>query len=113
MKKLHKLAHVVYECKYHFVWCPKYKFRVLTGKVGRSVRDIIKQLCKWKKLEILDGNVQKDHIHLVLSIPPKYSVSEMAGFLKGKCVIKMFNMYLYMNKRYRGKHSILRKYNRP
>ena len=86
------------------VWCPKYRFRILKGEVGRAVRDIIKQLCEWKKVEILEGNVQIDHIHLVLSFPPKYSVSEVVGFLKGKSAIKIFDTYLDLKKRYWGRH---------
>jgi putative transposase len=104
MGRFNKLAHAVYDCKYHLVWCPKYRFRILTGEVGRSARDIIKQLCEWKKIEVLEGNVQKDHVHLVLSMPPKYSVSEMVGFLKGKSAIKMFDKYLDLKKRYWGRH---------
>ncbi len=104
MGRFNKLAHAVYDCKYHLVWCPKYRFRILTEEVGWSARDIIKQLCEWKKIEVLEGNVQKDHVHLVLSIPPKYSVSEMVGFLKGKSAIKMFDKYLDLKKRYWGRH---------
>ena len=99
-----KLAHAVWECKYHLVWCPKYRFRILSGDIGKSVREIIKQLCEWKKVEILAGNVQVDHIHLVLSIPPKYSVSELVGFLKGKSAIKIFDMHLELKRRYWGRH---------
>jgi len=95
-----KLAHAVWECKYHLVWCPKYRFRILSGDIGKSVREIIRQLCEWMKVEILAGNVQIDHIHLVLSIPPKYSVSELVGFLKGKSAIKIFDMHLELQKRY-------------
>jgi putative transposase len=104
MGRLNKLAHAVYDCKYHLVWCAKYRCRILTGEVGRSARDIIKQLCEWKKIEVLEGNVQKDHVHLVLSIQPKYSVSEMVGFLKGKSAIKMFDKYLDLKKWYWGRH---------
>ncbi|KAA3603971.1 MAG: IS200/IS605 family transposase [Candidatus Scalindua sp. AMX11] len=104
MGRFNKLAHAVYDCEYHLVWCPKYRFRILTGEVVMLARDIIKQLCEWKKIEILEGNVQRDHIHLVLSIPPKYSVSEMIGFLKGKSAIKMFDWYLDLKKRYWGRH---------
>jgi putative transposase len=99
-----KLAHAVWECKYHLVWCPKYRFRILSGDIGRSVREIIRQLCEWKRVEILAGNVQIDHIHLVLSIPPKYSVSELGGFLKGKSAIKIFDMHLELKRRYWGRH---------
>ena len=104
MRDINKLSHVVWECKYHLVWCPKYRFRILKGEVGRSVRDIIKQLCEWKNVEILEGNVQVDHIHLVLSFPPKYSISEVVGFLKGKSAIKIFDTHLDLKKRYWGRH---------
>jgi len=77
-----RLSHAVWECKYHIVWCPKYRFRILKGEIGKSVRDIIKQLCEWKQDEILEGNVQVDHIHMVVTISPKYSVSEVIGFFE-------------------------------
>jgi len=93
MNRFQKFAHVTYECKYHLVWCPKYKFRVLRGDVGRTVRDLIRQLCVWRRFEILAGRVMVDHIHIVLSIPPKYSVSEAVGFLKGKSAIKIFDLH--------------------
>ena len=83
MNRFKKLAHATYECKYHIVWCPKYRFRILRGDVGRSVRDLIRQLCSWRNLEILAGKVMCDHVHIVLTIPPKYSVSEVVGFVKG------------------------------
>jgi putative transposase len=104
MKQFNKLAHAVWQCKYHVVWCPKYRFRILKGEIGKSVRDIIKELTEWKKIEIVEGNVQVDHIHLVLSIPPKYSISEAIGFLKGKSAIKIFDMHTELKKRYWGRH---------
>ena len=104
MRDFKRLAHAVWECKYHLVWCPKYRFRILSGEVGRSVRDIIKQLCEWKKVEILAGNIQVDHIHLVVSMPPKYSVSELVGFVKGKSAIKIFDRHLELKRRYWGRH---------
>ena len=99
-----RLAHAVWQCKYHVVWCPKYRFRILRGRDGKSVRDIICQLCKWRNIEILEGNIQIDHIHLVLSIPPKYSVSEAVGFLKGKSAIKIFDFNHELKRRYWGRH---------
>ena len=104
MGDFNKISHAVWECKYHFVWCPKYRYKILKGDIGKSVREIIRQLCEWRKLEILAGNVQLDHIHLVLSIPPKYSVSEVVGFLKDKSAIKMFDLYPHLKKRYWGRH---------
>ena len=104
MRRLQKLAHTVWECKYHVVWCPKYRFRILNGEVGKSLRAIIRQLCEWKQIEILAGNVQIDHIHLVISFPPKYSVAEVMGFLKGKSAIKLFDRHMDLKKRYWGRH---------
>ena len=104
MSRFKKLAHAVWECKYHVVWCPKYRFRILSGEVGRSIREIIRQLCEWKQVEILEGNVQKDHIHLVLSVPPKYSIAETIGFIKGKSAIKVFGRHLELKRRYWGRH---------
>ena len=100
MKQFNKLAHAVWQCKYHVVWCPKYRFKILKGEIGKSVRDIIKQLTEWRGIEILEGNVQEDHIHLVLSIPPKYSIAETVGFLKGKSAIKIFDMHTELKRRY-------------
>ena len=110
MKDFNRLAHAVWKCKYHVVWCPKYRFRILTGDIGRSIRDIIKQLCEWKSIEILEGNVQKDHLHLVLLVPPKYSILEVVGFLKGKAAIKIFDMHLELKRRYWGRHFWARGY---
>jgi putative transposase len=104
MEQFKKLAHAVCRCKYHVVWCPKYRYRILRGEIGKTVRDIIRQLCEWKKIEILEGNIQSDHIHLVFEIPPKYSVSETVGFLKGKSAIKLFDFYLELKRQYWGRH---------
>ena len=104
VKQFKRLAHAVWQCKYHVVWCPKYRYRILRGELGKTVRDIIRQLCEWKKIEILEGNIQIDHIHLVLEIPPKYSISEAVGFLKGKSAIKLFDFHLELKRRYWGRH---------
>ena len=104
MSSFNKLAHSVWKCKYHIVWCPKYRYRILQWGVGKSVREIIRQLCEWKKFEILAGNVQADHVHLVLSIAPKHSISDAVGFLKGKSAIKLFDIHQELKKRYWGRH---------
>jgi len=110
MSNFRKLAHAVWECKYHFVWCPQYRFRILKGEIGKSTRDTIKGLCEWRDLEIVEGNVQIDHVHLILWIPPKYSVSEAVGFLKGKSAIKIFDRHPELKKRYWGRHFWARGY---
>ena len=110
MRDFKRLAHAVWECKYHVVWCPKYRFRILRGEVGKSVREIIRQLCAWKKVEIIEGNVQADHIHLVIAVPPKHSISEVVGFLKGKSALKIFERHMELKKRYWGRHFRARGY---
>jgi putative transposase len=76
----------------------------MKGSIAKSVREIIRQLCEWRKIEILAGNVQTDHVHMVISFPPKYSVAEVMGFLKGKSAIKVFDRHLDLKKRYWGRH---------
>ena len=110
MSGFKKLAHGVWECKYHVVWCPKYRFRILVGEVGESVAGLIRQLCEWKKVGVLELNVQADHAHLVLEIPPKYAVSEVVGFLKGKSAIKVFDLHPALKRRYWGRHFWARGY---
>ncbi len=88
--KYRKLSHVVYKCDYHIVWTPKYRYRVLFGEVKDLVEKDLAMLCNWKSVEIMELNIQKDHIHLVCSIPPKLSVSTVLGILKGKLAIKIF-----------------------
>jgi len=111
MSKYKKLSHVVYKCDYHIVWVPKYRFRILTGQVKQLIESDIRMLCDWKHCELEEMSVQNDHIHLVLSIPPKVSVSEMMGILKGKLAIKLFKSYPKMKQKpYWGNHFWARGY---
>jgi putative transposase len=93
MAKWKKLSHVVYQCSYHIVWCPKYRFRIMKGGVAKYVEQSIRSLCEWKSVDVLELNVREDHIHAVVSIPPKLSISELMGILKGKTAIKLFKSY--------------------
>ena len=105
MSNYKKLSHVVYKCDYHIVWVPKYRFRILTGQIKTLVESDIQMLCEWKGCEVEELNVQIDHIHLVVSIPPKVSVSVLLGTLKGKIAIKMFKSYPKLKKKpYWGNH---------
>ena len=80
-----RLSHSVYECKYHIVFCPKYRHRIFKEDVATYTHQTIADLCRRKEdVEILELNIQPDHIHLVVSIAPKYAVSEFMGYLKGK-----------------------------
>ena len=105
-----QLAHTTYLCNYHVVFCPKYRFRVMRGKIGQKVRDWIRKICEWKGIEILEGHVSRDHVHLVLSIPPKYAVSEIIGTIKGRVAIRMFKEIPEFRKKYWGKRFWARGY---
>ena len=109
--KYRKLSHVVYLCTYHIVWVPKYRFRILRGVIKEMVEHDIHVLCEWKSVDILELNVQADHVHLICSIPPKLSVSEFMGFLKGKLAIKLFKSYPRLKQKpYWGNHFWARGY---
>ena len=84
------LAHTKWNCKYHIVFAPKYRRKVFYQEKRESIRDIIRTLCQWKGVEIIEGEIGPDHIHLLLSIPPKISVSYFVGYLMGKSSLMMF-----------------------
>lgn len=111
MAKWKKLAHVVYQCSYHIVWTPKYRYRILEGDVAKAVEDKIRTICEWKDIEVLELNVMKDHVHMVATIPPRESISEVMGILKGKTAIALFKGIPGLKKRpYWGNHFWSRGY---
>ena len=87
------LAHTKWKCQYHIVFIPKYRQKRLYGKIGKDIIDIIRTLCKYKGVTIISGAVCPDHIHLQLSIPPKLSVSEFMGYLKGKSALQIYDKH--------------------
>ena len=87
------LAHCKWECQYHVVFIPKFRRKKLYGMVKDDVRDIIKTLCSYKKVEIIAGAVCADHVHLCVSIPPKLSISDFVGYLKGKSALMIFDKH--------------------
>ena len=80
------LAHTKWICKYHIVFTPKYRRKVIYNQLRKDIREIIKDLCKWKGVEIIEGNIMPDYIHILVSIPPKMNVSQIMGYLKEKAV---------------------------
>jgi len=111
MSRFKKLSHTIYECKYHVVMCPKYRHRIFSGEVGEYARQQIYTLSKQKELvEVMELNIQHDHIHLVMSVPPKCVVSEIMGYLKGKLSLRLFQKYERVGKRYWGRHLWSRGY---
>lgn len=106
-----KQSHVIYKCDYHLVWVPKYRFRVLKGAIKELVESDLRVLCERKSCEVLELNVQEDHVHLVVSVPPKVSISNLMGMLKGKVAIKLFKSYPKLKVRpYWGNHFWARGY---
>ena len=112
MKSQYKrLSHSVWLCKYHIVFCPKYRYKVLEGRAEVFVRNLLYNLCGQKdQLTVEEINILPDHVHLILSIPPKYSVSEIMGWLKGKIAIKLFQEQHDLTKQYWGRHLWSRGY---
>jgi len=89
MHDWNRQSHVKWDCKYHIVFIPKYRQKVMYGELRTRVGTILRELCHQKGVELLEGKAMSDHIHLCLSIPPKYSVSHVVGYLKGKSAIRI------------------------
>lgn len=98
------LSHTVWECKYHVVWVPKRRRKVIYGKLRREIGTILRRLCQYKGIEVVAGTLCIDHIHVCLSIPPKYSVSTIVGYLKGKSTMIVFEKYSPLKKNFKD-HS--------
>ena len=97
------LAHTKWNCKYHIVFAPKYRRKVFYNEKREAIREIIRTLCQWKGVDIIEGEICPDHIHLLLSIPPKMSVSGFMGYLKGKSSLMIFQRFGNMKFAYRNR----------
>lgn len=89
----YSLSHTKWSCQYHIVFIPKYRKKIMYGKVKIDMREIIKTLCKYKKVEIIEGAVYEDHVHLCISVPPKISISDFVGYLKGKSALMIHDRH--------------------
>lgn len=87
------LAHTKWVCKYHIVFTSKYRRKIIYKELRKDIQQIIKDLCKWKGIEIIEGNMMPDHVHLLISVPPKYSISQIMGYLKGKSAMMIFERH--------------------
>jgi len=101
---IRKLSHTVWECKYHIVWIPKRRRKVIYGKLRKEIGQIIRKLCEYKGIAIVAGNAGMDHIHLCIAIPPKHSVASIVGYLKGKSTMIVYERYGKRKRNFRG-HS--------
>jgi putative transposase len=104
LKVRNSLTHTVYECKFHIVWVPKRRRKVIYGQLRKELRTILQNLCKYKGVEVIEGTLCVDHVHMCLEIPPKYSVSTIVGYLKGKSAMIMFEKYSRLKRNFKG-HS--------
>ena len=106
----HSLAHTKWNCKYHIVFAPKYRRKVFYLEKREAIREILRVLCQWKGVEIIEGEICPDHIHMLVSIPPKMSVSGFMGFLKGKSSLMIFQRFGNMKFAYRNREFWCRGY---
>jgi len=98
------LAHTQWNCKYHIVFAPKYRRQVIYGKIKVDIGKMLRKLCEYKGIEIIEAEACKDHIHMLVSIPPKYSVSQIMGYLKGKSSLMIFEKYANLKYKYGNRH---------
>ena len=98
------LAHTKWNCKYHVVFAPKYRRQVIYGKIKADIGKMLRKLCEYKQVEILEAEACKDHIHMLISVPPKYSISQIMGYLKGKSSLMIFEKYANLKYKYGNRH---------
>ena len=111
MSRFRKLSQTIWYCQYHILWVPKYRFRILSGKVANEVENCIRSFSEQLGCEIIEMNIQIDHVHLIVMIPPKVSISGYAGTVKGRTAIRVFNRFRKLKEKpYWGNHLWAREY---
>jgi len=111
MSRFRKLSHSLWHCQYHIVWCPKYRYRVLKDHVKEEVESCIRTFAQQNGCEVVELNIQCDHVHLLVMVPPKVSISNLVGILKGRTAIRVFNKFRYLKEKpYWGNHFWARGY---
>ena len=104
------LSHTKWECKYHVVFIPKYRRKALYGPLRQHLGSVFRELARQKESEIIEGHLLSDHVHMLISIPPKYSVSAVMGFMKGKSAIHIARVYAGKRRNFVGQHFWARGY---
>ena len=110
MNDINSLSHSKWRCKYHIVFAPKYRRQVIYGQIKRDIGKILRQLCENKGVEILEAELCKDHVHMLVSIPPKESVAHFIGYLKGKSSLMIFDRHANLKYKYGNRHFWCRGY---
>ena len=104
------LAHTKWECKYHIVFALKFRRQIIYGKIKMDIGQMLRKLCEYKGIEIIEAEACKDHIHMLVSIPPKYSIAQIMGYLKGKSSLMIFEKYANLKYKYGNRHFWCRGY---
>lgn len=104
------LAHTKWECKYHIVFAPQYRRQIIYGKIKQDIGQMLCKLCEYRGVEIIEAEASKDHIHMLVSIPPKYSVAQIMGYLKGKSSLMIYEKYANLKYKYGSRHFWCRGY---
>ena len=110
MTQLKSLAHTRWECKYHIIWIPKYRKQRLFGELRRELGPVLHKLASHRESKILEGHLLVDHVHVLIAIPPKYAVSQVVGYIKGKSAIHIARNYLGKQRNFQGQHFWARGY---
>ena len=110
MENYRTSAHTRFDIKYHFVWTTKYRKSVLTGPVGIRLRELVREVCRTNEIEILQGHVSRDHVHILVSAPPNMSASKIMQYVKGKSSRKLMMEFRHLNKQFWGRHMWARGY---
>ena len=110
MNNKQSLSHTVWECKYHLVWIPKYRRKKLYGQIREYLGDVFKELARQKESSVEEGHLLGDHVHMLVSIPPKYSVAQVVGFIKGKSAIHIARTYAGRRRNFTGQNFWARGY---
>ena len=110
MNDINSLSHSKWRCKYHIVFAPKYRRQVIYGEIKRDIGKILRQLCENKGVEILEAELCKDHVHMLVSIPPNLSVAQFVGYLKGKSSLMIFDRHANLKYKYGNRHFWCRGY---
>jgi len=110
MKEYKSGSHSKYDLKYHIIWCPKYRYNVMTGEVAERIRELVREICKANYVWMVSGHVRPDHVHILVSIPQNLSVSKFVQYVKGKTGRKILQEFEHPKKRYWGQHFWVRGY---
>ena len=110
MDHYRKSSHATYQCEYHFIWVPKYRYRILINEIKPRLKEILIELCEWQDIEVIEGAITPDHVHMYLSLPPKYAPAQVMKILKGKSAEYLRKEFPELGKKYWGMHIWARGY---